>query len=84
MMICFGISWPVSILKTIQVKNPLGKSVSFLLLVILGYWLGLANKICRHELNWVSWLYVVNSLMVAIDLILVLFYRRRQNTGEAL
>ena len=33
MMVCFGASWPVSIWKTVKVKNPIGKSVIFLWLV---------------------------------------------------
>ena len=29
MMICFVISWPLSIIKTIKTKNPKGKSFAF-------------------------------------------------------
>ena len=36
MMICFGASWPASIWKTITVKNPIGKSMIFLWLVLIG------------------------------------------------
>ena len=40
MVICFGCSWPFSILKTIRVKNPTGKSYLFMSLIIIGYLAG--------------------------------------------
>ena len=42
MMVCFGASWPVSIWKTVKVKNPIGKSVIFLWLVEIGRKIGAA------------------------------------------
>ena len=82
MLVCFGLSWPISIYRTYKVKNPLGKSIAFLWLIIIGYIAGILNKIVGHKVDWVIWLYAVNALMVATDLFLVLLYRRRNSRTE--
>ena len=86
MLVCFGLSWPISIYRTYKVKNPLGKSIAFLWLIIIGYIAGILNKSVGHKVDWVIWLYAVNALMVATDLFLVLLYRRRnarmENSGK--
>ncbi len=79
MLICFGASWPVSIWKTVKVKNPVGKSIAFLWLVEIGYLSGIIYKL--SHLDWVIALYVLNALMVATDIVLVMKYtamRRRE------
>lgn len=45
MLICFGASWPLALLKTIHVKNPTGKSLLFMYLILIGYISGILNKI---------------------------------------
>ena len=82
MMVCFGFSWPLSILKTYRVKNPAGKSVAFLWLIIIGYLAGMASKIASGNIDWVIGLYALNTLMVATDLGLVYFYRARNAAAE--
>jgi hypothetical protein len=37
MIVCFGISWPVAILKTLKTRSVAGKSRTFLVLVLAGY-----------------------------------------------
>ena len=73
MLVCFGASWPLAIVKTIRAKNPAGKSIMFMYLVIIGYIAG-----CLHKLynNWdnVFWLYVFNGVMVAVDIVLTHYY----------
>ena len=77
MMVCFGVSWPFSIYRTYRVKNPVGKSVAFLWLVIIGYLAGILNKIFGR-MDWVVYLYALNAAMVATDLVLVYYYRARR------
>ena len=77
MMVCFGVSWPLSIHKTYKVKNPSGKSVAFLWLIIIGYVSGMVGKIVSGNVNWVIGFYALNTVMVAIDLGLVYYYRSR-------
>ena len=81
MMVCFGVSWPFSIYRTYRVKNPVGKSIAFLWLVIIGYLAGILNKIFG-KMDWVVCLYALNAAMVATDLILVYYYRARRKAEE--
>ena len=78
MMLCFGCSWPFAILKTIRVKNPTGKSYLFMILVIICYLAGCVNKIL-HDRDFVLWFYLLNTLLVATDLVLCLYYQNRLN-----
>ena len=82
MMVCFGVSWPLSIWKTYKVKNPAGKSIGFLVLVILGYISGIISKIVTGNVNWVIALYALNAVMVGTDLFLVCLYRARNAAAE--
>lgn len=81
MLICFGASWPVSIWRTYKVKNPVGKSTGFLLLIIIGYIAGIINKF-MGTVDWVLGLYILNLVMVASDLILVIYYRKMRTAGK--
>lgn len=78
MLFCFGWGWPVAIIKTLRVKKVTGKSLGFLVLVITGYICGIVAKFIRADgalPDWVTWLYALNALMVAVDLSLFLKYR---------
>ena len=82
MMVCFGVSWPLSIWKTYKVKNPAGKSIAFLWLIISGYLCGIAGKIAAGRIDWVIGLYALNAAMVGTDLFLVYLYRARRKAAE--
>lgn len=73
MLICFGISWPFAILKTIKAKNPAGKSYLFSALIIIGYISGCLHKILYHW-DMVFYLYLVLLCLVSTDMILCLYY----------
>jgi len=84
MLICFGISWPVNIYKSVKSRTAAGKSVIFLYLVWVGYLSGIINKLINN-FDLVFWLYVLNALMVSVDI--VLYYRnlnldRKRNLGS--
>ena len=86
MLICFGISWPPAIIKTLRVKNPKGKSFVFLSLVLVGYMCGIIGKVSLQGggclRNWVFWLYVLDFSMVATDYILSVYYTiKRKKLG---
>ena len=82
MLICFGVSWPPAIIKTIRVKNPKGKSVIFLALVIFGYFCGIVGKLTNPDIecltNWVFWLYILDFSMVATDFCLSIYYTQKR------
>lgn len=80
MLVCFGASWPFSVLKTYRTKNVKSKSRLFLLLVITGYICGIINKVLG-SMDIVFWLYVFNLALVSADFWLVLLYRREEKSA---
>ncbi len=79
MMICFGMSWPVAILKTWRSKRTDGKSLAFLAIIVTGYLAGIVGKFIKSGgavPEPVTLLYAINALLVAVDLALVVYYRR--------
>lgn len=74
MLICFGCAWPISIYKTWKTKSSSGKSLIFLLIVIIGYFAGILFEVLG-ELNDVVYLYILNLIMVFTDLTLSIKYR---------
>ena len=45
MLICFGVSWPVSVYKSWVSRKAGGKSLLFLCLIDFGYLVGLLGKL---------------------------------------
>ncbi len=74
MLICFGLSWPISIYKSWKTRRVGSKSVIFLFFVLLGYGAGVAHKFL-YSRDIVIVFYVLNALMVLIDILL--YYRNR-------
>ncbi|HEX2956001.1 MAG TPA: hypothetical protein VHO70_04190 [Chitinispirillaceae bacterium] len=73
MLICFGLSWPISIHKSFRTKKVTGKSPVFMGVVIIGYASGVVHKIL-FSMDWVIYLYLLNMAMVAIDMLLYFRY----------
>ena len=80
MLVCFGASWPFSIAKSLKSRSTKGKSLVFLVLVELGYAFGIVHKVLNN-FNWVTYVYAILFLVVAIDL--VLYFRNRRLEGPA-
>lgn len=74
MLICFGLSWPISIAKSLRTKTVLGKSPLFMVIIILGYASGLTHKILYSK-DWVLYLYALNLVLVSADLFLYFRYK---------
>lgn len=70
MVICFGVSWPVSILKSLKAKTAKGKSIFFLGLIFIGYICGIASKLVSQNITYVVIFYVINLVMVGFDIVL--------------
>jgi len=76
MLICFGASWPLDIYKSLKSRSTAGKSVMFMFVLNAGYLFGMANKITHRPIDIVLVLYIINFLMVSVDI--YLFYRNRR------
>ena len=86
MLICFGLSWPFNIVKSMRSRTAKGKSLLFEVLVIIGYLSGLAGKFIGGQITYGVAFYVLDIAMVATDLILTLRNRRldaQRDRGEA-
>lgn len=69
MLCCFGFSWPINILKSLKTRSAKGKSLLFLFLIFIGYIAGILNK-CINGIDYVLAVYVINLIMVGIDIVL--------------
>lgn len=85
MIVSFGFSWPLNVIKSYKARTTKGKSLAFLVLIFFGYICGIASKLLAPSFKWyVLFFYVLNIIMVGIDLILyVRNYRLdKQNGGK--
>jgi len=78
-LLCFAVSWPISIAKALRTKEVKGKSPVFMVLIILGYIFGILNKFFNPDakLDYVTWLYAFNMLLVTVDLMLYFKYSKK-------
>ena len=71
MILSFGCSWPLNVIKSYKVRTTKGKSLAFLLLIFGGYICGITGKLMAPSCKWyVLFFYVLNFIMVGADLLL--------------
>lgn len=91
MIVSFGASWPLNVLKSYRARTTKGKSLAFLLLIFFGYIAGIASKLVNEAYmasfasKWyVLFFYVLNLVMVGCDLVLyVRNYRLDKKASES-
>lgn len=85
MVICFGLSWPMSVYKSWTSRTAKGKSLTFEIFILLGYVSGIIGKLVGGHITYVFIFYIVNILMVSVDILLYFrnakFDRREQAQG---
>ncbi len=75
MMLGFGLAWPFNISRSLHTKTAAGKSFLFMITIELAYICGMIHKVL-YNFDWVFWLYVLNFVMVFVDLMLMIRYSR--------
>ena len=77
MILSFGASWPMNVMKSYRARSTRGKSLGFLVLIFFGYIAGIISKLLNDAYmaafadKWyVLFFYVLNLCMVGIDLLL--------------
>ncbi|RKY56866.1 MAG: hypothetical protein DRP93_00435 [Candidatus Neomarinimicrobiota bacterium] len=81
MLICFGAAWPFSIYRSWVSRSTKGKSLLFMIIVMVGYIAGVLHKIYfDHDL--VIYLYGLNFFMVAVDVVLYFRNRAKEKKNE--
>lgn len=83
MMIAFGFSWPMNVIKSYKMRTTKGKSLPFLILILFGYVCGITGKILSPGYKWyVMFFYVLNFAMVMVDLLLYIRNWRLDKQAE--
>lgn len=49
MVVSFGMSWPLNVLKSYRARTTKGKSLPFLVLIFAGYICGIASKLTAES-----------------------------------
>lgn len=89
MVVSFGASWPLNVMKSYRARTAKGKSLSFLCLIFFGYIAGIASKLINDvymatfsEKWYVLFFYVLNLLMVGTDIVLYFRNKALDKKGE--
>lgn len=82
MLICFGLSWPFNIAKSIRSRTAKGKSVLFEIMIIIGYLCGVTGKLIGGNITYVLAFYALDILLVSTDLILTFRNRKLDRERE--
>ena len=89
MIVSFGASWPLNVMKSYKARTAEGKSLPFLCLIFFGYIAGIASKFVNEaymanfaEKWYVLFFYVLNLVMVGADLILYVRNTRLDRLAE--
>ena len=77
MILSFGASWPMNVIKSYKARSAKGKSIGFLALIFFGYIAGIASKFTNEAYmaafasKWyVLVFYILNLIMVGINICL--------------
>jgi len=84
MIVAFGFSWPMNVIKSYKSRTTKGKSLSFLILIFSGYICGIIGKLMAPSFKWyVLFFYVLNFVMVGADLILYVRNRKLDKLAQS-
>ncbi len=90
MIVGFGASWPLNVVKSYKARTTKGKSLAFLLLILFGYVAGIASKFVNPtymaqigEKWYVLFFYVLNFVMVSLDVLLYIRNKRLDRLADA-
>jgi hypothetical protein len=70
MLVSFGLAWPANIVKSWQTRSTRGKSLLFLVIVLMGYVFGIAAKLVNGEINYVLAFYLLDVALVLTDVLI--------------
>lgn len=89
MIVSFGASWPLNVMKSYKARTTKGKSLPFLLLILFGYIAGIASKFVNEAYmanigqKWyVLFFYFLNFIMVSADLAMYIRNYRLDKAAE--
>lgn len=68
MLVCFGFSWPLNVVKAYKARTAKGTSLAFIILIITGYIAGISAKIINNQFNYVLGVYFLNLAIVSANI----------------
>ena len=83
MVICFFLSWPISIRKSWVSRTAKGKSVIFEFFLLVGYVFGVVSKLVVGNISYVMIFYIINFCAISIDVALYFRNRKLDRLSEA-
>ncbi len=81
MLVCFGFSWPLNVIKAIKARSAKNMSLPFIMLIITGYIAGITAKLMSHQINYVLAAYFLNLAIVLVNL--GVYFRNRRIDMES-
>ena len=69
MLVCFGFSWPLNVIKAYKARTAKGTSLPFIMLIITGYIAGISAKLISGQINYVLVAYILNLAIVSLNVI---------------
>ena len=69
MLICFGLSWPLNVIKAYRARTARGTSLPFILLILTGYIAGITAKLVTGQINYVLIVYLLNLAIVSVNVL---------------
>ncbi|GEM_PF-285516 len=81
MLVCFGCSWPLSLMKNIRARSAKNMSLPFTLLIVAGYVGGIAAKFLNGQFTYVLAFYFLNLFVVLLN-VPVYVVNRRYDQGK--
>lgn len=82
MLVCFGCSWPMNLIKNIKCKSAKSMSLPFILLITAGYIAGISAKLITHQINYVLVVYILNIIIVSMNIAVYFYNRRLDNKSD--
>ncbi|MBQ3138610.1 MAG: hypothetical protein IJB68_03740 [Ruminococcus sp.] len=70
MLVCFGFSWPLNVIKAYKARTTKGTSLPFIILIIIGYVAGILSKIISGQINYVLIAYILNLAIVSVNVVI--------------
>ncbi len=76
MLICFGFSWPMNVIKGYKARTAKSMSLPFIVLIISGYIAGIMAKLVSQQINFVLIVYLLNLAIVSLNL--AIYFRNKK------
>lgn len=69
MLVCFGLSWPINVIKAYKARTAKATSLPFIILILVGYIAGITAKLVSDQINYVFVVYLINLAIVMLNIL---------------